>query len=270
MRFTSHAWHGLTASSNFTWSRSLGTGSVVQATSSSTVPDPWNLAYGYGPQPFDYKFVYTLSTLYQTPWFKSQQGVMGRVLGGWSIAPLFTAASGAPLQINVGTGTTEDAQAFGEVYGNGNEALYENAVPSSAFTGGNSAHYNVVASNGIGTSSNTGMNLFANPSAVFNEFRLPILGLDTNDGGAGYIRGMPTWNLDATISKDIRTTERIRATLIIQFVNVLNHFQPANPSMDINSPSSWGVITNQATTANGVQSRWMEFRPAPWLLKTPQ
>jgi hypothetical protein len=42
----------------------------------------------------------------------------------------------------------------------------------------------------------------------------------------------------------------VGATLIIQITNVLNHFQPANPTLNIDSPQTWRVITNQATTGN--------------------
>ncbi|HEV2688978.1 MAG TPA: carboxypeptidase regulatory-like domain-containing protein, partial [Bryobacteraceae bacterium] len=246
--FTVRDWHSLTARSNFTWGRALGTGTVNQSGSSATVTDPWNLHAAYGPQPFDVRFVYNLSLLYQSPYFKSQKGVLGRVLGGWSLAPLFTAQSGVPLEISVGTGSNANAQAFGEVYGNGN-AANENAVLLAPFTGGNSAHNNVVVASGAGVNGNpskggSGINMFADPNAVYALFRRPILGIDTTDGGAGVIRGFPTWNLDATISKDIRATERIGATLIIQFSNILNHFQPANPSMNIDNPATWGVVTN--------------------------
>jgi hypothetical protein len=228
-----------------------------------TVINPWDMNASYGPQPFDIKYVYNLSLLYQSPYFKDQKGVVGRVLGGWSIAPLFTAQSGVPLEISVGTGSNSNAQSFGEVYGNSNSA-YENAVPSAPYTGGNSANYNVVVTSGAGLNGNpskggSGINMFTNPNAVYAEFRRPILGLDTSDGGAGVIRGFPTWNLDATVSKQIRATERIGATLIIQFSNILNHFQPANPSMNIDSAATWGVVTNQATSANGLQSRQIEF-----------
>ncbi|MGA2041599.1 MAG: hypothetical protein ABSH42_20150, partial [Bryobacteraceae bacterium] len=77
---------------------------------------------------------------------------------------------------------------------------------------------------------------------------------DTTGGGAGVLRGLPTWNLDATLSKDIRVREGIGATLIFQFTNVLNHFQPSNPSLNIDSPQTWGVISGQANTP-----RQMEF-----------
>jgi hypothetical protein len=190
------------------------------------------------------------------------------VAGGWTIAPLFTAQSGFPMQLSVGTGSNTNAQAFGEIYGNNNSGNYENAVATSSFTGGNSAHNNVTPCNGVGTSGNSGINMFSSPCTIYNEFRPPILGIDSNTNGFGPIRNFPTWNLDLTLSKDIRVTERLGATMIFQFVNVLNHFQPAfntnsppngGSGLNISSPSTFGVVTAQNTSGNGVQSRWMEF-----------
>jgi hypothetical protein len=263
LSFTMRDWHGLTARSNFTWGRALGTGTVNQSGSSMTVPDPWNLQAGYGPQPYDIRFVYSLLMVYNVPFLRTQRGIAGRVLGGWSISPLLTAQSGAPVEVNIGSASNTDAQSFGEVYGNSNSA-YENAALLSPFTGGNSAHYNISVPSGCGVSGNastggSGINLFANPAAVCGEFRRLILGYDSNAGGAGIIRGFPTWNLDANLSKDIRFTEQVGATLTFQFSNLLNHFQPANPGLNIDSPGSWGVVTNQAVSTNGVQSRQMEF-----------
>ena len=96
--------------------------------------------------------------------------------------------------------------------------------------------------------------MFNDPNAISGEFRRLILGLDGSGGGAGVIRGLPTWNLDATASKDIRVNERFGATFIFQANNVLNHIQSSNPSMNIDSPQTWGVIAGQANTP-----RQMEF-----------
>jgi hypothetical protein len=96
--------------------------------------------------------------------------------------------------------------------------------------------------------------LFANPNAVFSEFRPLILGYDNNASGGGPIRGFPTFNLDATLSKEIRATEKVGATLSIQIYNTLNHFQPSTPTLNIDSPQTWGVVTAQANTP-----RTMEF-----------
>ena len=73
--------------------------------------DPYNIGAGYGLQPFDRKFVYNVLAVYQPPFFKGQHGWEGRLLGGWSFAPIFTAGSGLPLEINT---TNGDGQAFGE------------------------------------------------------------------------------------------------------------------------------------------------------------
>ena len=268
MTFTARDWRGLTAQSNFTWGRALGTGSVNQASSSITVPDPYNFdTFGsYGVQPFDFKLVYSLLMLYQPPFYKSQHGLLGHILGGWSIAPLFTWRSGQPVRFNVGL----NAQAFGEVYGGSNSANYEEAAGASPYTGDSAAHYNVTSSSTVGSNGNpakggSGINMFADPAAIFAEFRRPILGVDTGSGGAGVLRGFGFWNLDATVSKDFKATERLGATLSFQITNVLNHFQPEDPfatssnNLNLDNPSTFGVVTNQFTTPNGAQSRAMEF-----------
>ncbi len=229
------------------------------------MPNPYDFEnFGtYGVQPFDVKLTYSLLMLYQPPFLRSQKGFLGHILGGWTFAPLFVARSGQPLRISVG----QNAQAFGEIY-SGQSANYEEAAGRSPFTGGNDAHYNVSTSGQCaGTSGNTGINIFADPCAIYNEFRRPILGQDTNTGGAGVIRGFPFWNLDATISKDFRVTERIGATLSFQFVNILNHFVAQDPgatpgnlgAINIDSPATWGVVSDQYTTPNGSQNRSIEF-----------
>ncbi|MGA3201577.1 MAG: carboxypeptidase-like regulatory domain-containing protein [Bryobacteraceae bacterium] len=259
-------WHNITTQSNLTWGRALGTGSVVQASSSITVPDPFDFKnFGtYGVQPFDVKVTYSLLMYYQTPWFKSQKGILGRVVGGWTIAPLFTARGGLPQRVANGG----DAQSFGEIY-SGQSANYEEAAGAAPFTGGSSAagFYNYqnggtsVGSSGNPAKGGSGVSLFNNPAAVAAEFRPAVLGIDGESGGAGVLRGFPFWNLDATLQKDVGIWKegRIGATIVIQTVNLLNHFVPANPTTNIQSTSSFGVVTAQYASANGIQSRWMEF-----------
>ena len=103
-------WHGLTTQSNFTWSKTLSTGAVVQATSADTAPDPFRLRTGYGLAGFDRKIVYNLFFVYQPPFYKGQQGVAGHVLGGWTISPIFTAGTGLPITLGTING---GGQAFG-------------------------------------------------------------------------------------------------------------------------------------------------------------
>jgi hypothetical protein len=150
-------------------------------------------------------------------------------------------------------------QSFGE--GNcSSVAAYENAAAAAPYTGGASVKYNVTPSSGPGASGNpavvagaSGINMFSNPAAIYAEFRRPVLGQDFNNNGTGAIRGFPTWNLDLAVHKQIIVTERFGATLMFQATNVLNHFQPANPSLSIDSPQTWGVITSQANSPRSME-----------------
>ena len=71
LSLTARDWNGLTARSNFTWSRAMGTGASAQSSSSQTVLNPWDLHASYGSQPFDIRFVYNLALLYQVPFFRA-------------------------------------------------------------------------------------------------------------------------------------------------------------------------------------------------------
>ena len=268
--FTMHDWHNVTTTSNFTWGRALGTGSESQATSGYTTLNPFNVRQSmYGPQFFDYKFIYSQSFLYSEPWFKSGRGLLGYALGGWRFGAIMTARSGAPLA--VATINNSDA-GFGESFGEGQNSGVVNAgnvfgsdgaVLATNYTGGNSAHYNVNVPNtatGAGVNSNganggNNLNMFTNPSAIYNEFRPCILGYDTSCGGNGQIRGLPSWNLDANVAKDFRLfRERVFATLSFQFTNLFNHVVLNDPLLDLSDPGNFGVLGSN-NPANGSEGQ---------------
>ena len=184
-------WRGLTMQSNFTWGKALGTGATVQATSEYTPADAFDLDRTYGVQSWDRKFVYNFFFVYQPPFYKGQKGLLGHVLGGWTFAPVFSAGSGVPIQIN----TTTQGQSYGEgdasnFFNGTGFGPGENAVAIGKYNQGSSRHNNVPGSNGVGTNG-FGANMFSDPEAAYNLFRDPILGLDTGrTGGAGTLRGL--------------------------------------------------------------------------------
>jgi hypothetical protein len=49
------------------------------------------------------------------------------------------------------------------------------------------------------------------------------------------------------VSKQIKVREQVSFSLMFQFTNILNHFQPANPTVSIDSLASFGVVTNNTT-----------------------
>ena len=102
-------------------------------------------------------------------------------------------------------------------------------------------------------------NMFANPSAVFANVRPLILGLDGNSGGFGQFRGLRYWNMNLGIKKNFRVTERFSADASVNFVNVLNHNQLLDPTLNISgvtqdTSGSFGQLSTEGTLP-----RTMEF-----------
>jgi hypothetical protein len=246
--------HNATILSNFTWSRSLGTSPQTQSSSGYTFLDPFNLGANYGPNGFDIRFLYNIAISYKDPFYKNQKGILGHLLGGYSIAPLFTAQSGSPLCVGYTAGS--EGQPFGSTSSaNVSPVPGQCAIPIVPTSYQNSLNENVSGSGGIGTNNPTGLNYFANPAAAEANFRKCILGYDTSCGGSGTMRGLPTWNLDASALKDIGVWKdgRVGATLSFSFTNVLNHFQAGSPSLSLSSPTTFGRITSQANTPRNLE-----------------
>jgi hypothetical protein len=245
--------HHMTILSNFTYSKALGTATEAQYNSSYTQLDAFNIGANYGPNSFNYKFLYNLAGSYKTPWFATQKGILGKVAGGWTVAPLFTAQSGAPTCVSWSEGSATSWQAFGEssstsITSPAECALGTTAIPSIARINNN------FGSGGIGTSNTTGINAFANPAQVITDFRRCVLGFDTSCGGYSNLVGLPTWNLDAAATKDVTFFDgKVGATFSFTFTNVLNHFQVGNPSLSLTSPTSFGKESSQANTPRNAE-----------------
>jgi hypothetical protein len=255
--FKTTSYHGLTGQANFTYSKALGTGAVAQASSEYTPNDPYNLGNMYGVQYTNHKFIFNTFLVWQTPWYKKQEGALGRIAGGWTIAPIFVTGSGAPLYCNTNT----DGSSFGE----SDSTEYtsnEQCVFTSKYTGGVSTHRNVNGSvdpygNDVGDatagSGEAAINMFKNPAAVFDQVRAPILGIDTKNPGTGPISSLPYWNMNLSISKTVRIASRATVELYVISTNVFNHLDFANPSLSLGFTDGWGVINGQGNSPRNMQ-----------------
>jgi hypothetical protein len=239
-------WHGLTLQSNFTWSKALGTGSQVQATSQYSANDPFDLGRSYGYQPWDRKFMFNVWFTYTPPVYQGQQGVLGRVLGGWTFAPILDMGSGLPVGVYTpqwASSVYTGGQSFGGMDG-GNISDYENAVNICGGSSFGSTRHNNFSPGSQGFGSNAPANMFQNPEAIYNCFRNPILGVDNGtNGGIGNLRGMPFWNVDFNIKKNVLITERFGAEFGAVFTNVFNHNQLADPGQTyLSDPADFGSL----------------------------
>jgi len=234
-------WHGLTMQSNFTFSKALGTGSQVQATSQYTANDVYDLSRSYGYQPWDRKFMFNVWFTYTPPVYQGQQGLAGHLLGGWTFAPILDVGSGIPLgiyPIGFGTSAYTGGQEFGAT-DSSNIGAYVNAVNICGNSSLSTSRHDHFSTGGGVFGTAAPANLFADPGAVYNCFREPILGIDNGrNGGIGNYRGQPFWNVDFSIKKNLKATERISAEFGAIFTNVFNHVQLFDPSLAFLSDQS--------------------------------
>jgi len=208
-------WKGLTMQSNFTYSKALGTGAVTQSSSSITPDDAFNLKTTYGYQNFNRKFVYNFFFVYQPPFFNGQSGPKGRLLGGWTFSSVFSAGTGTPVELVNTTGAT------GQEYGSGDASSYASNANIIQIAPTKSGH--------VYSQPGQFPNIFAAGPAAISDFRNPILGLDYRDGGNGNLIGLPYWNMDLSVRKNIRVAESVSLELQGVFANVFNHNQWLDP-----------------------------------------
>ena len=241
--------NGLTVNANFTWSHALGIISTNQSYTLDNAGNPFVLGADYGPQYFDRRYVANVIASYQLPFGKGhklgQSAIMSRIVGGWTLSPIFSWGTGLP--INFATGSyQESGQAWdGDLSAS---AIPIGNVASSAL--GSSQHYGITSNGTVGVNGDvlnggSGVNMFANPAQVFSEFRPYILGVDTRTGGAGTVTGQSRWNLDLGLTKDTQFTERVGAQIFVQAFNALNHMKWNDPSMNLLDPADFGVLSGQ-------------------------
>ena len=243
-----NSWKGITLQENFTFSKALGTGALVQATSEYTPVDAFNLNAGYGLQNFNRKFVFNTFAMIEDPWYKGQHGILGHLLGGWSLSPILAIGSGEPL----GCGTFTDAQSFGSGDG-ANFFDTENCVLGKPASGSSASLH----ADGQGQ-----YNIFANPSGVLSTLRAPILGLDTSTGGVGVFTGLMYWNVDMRLVKNIKVTERVALQFEYTVTNLFNHPVFEDPTVgdaqtgigvDPTNAGTFGVVNTQGNNPRQMQ-----------------
>ncbi len=239
-------WRGLTMQSNFTWSKALGTAAQAQSSSELDTLDPFNLQEQYGRQAWDRKILYNAFLVYQPPFYKGQNGAIGRILGGWTFSTIFAAGSGVPTQ--VGT-TFGNYQSFGACDGVGcADYDLENAVPIGSVP---NRHAYYCPGNAIGTAANGfcatqtnsyPVNYFPTGVLQASNWRNPILGIDSRDGGSGILGGLAYWNVDFSIKKSVRVAESVNLEFQGVFANVLNHNQWTDNYLGLYNDPGFGAL----------------------------
>jgi len=226
--------NGLMFQANYTFSHSFDTIGFTQENVFISPSDAFNKSRDYGPSAFDRRHVLNMFVVYDLPFGKGHylggNNTLDKIIGGWTFSPVFAAASAIPVAVFDGSALGECDQ-WGNGDGSGpcgNSQLPLAGAPKSA-----SAHYNGTSVTPFGLS----------PTAAAGLFREPFFS-DLRAGGGGF-RSYPRWNLDASLTKVTTITERVKLNFGVHAVNLLNHMEFVDPTLDVSNPTKFGVTTNQ-------------------------
>jgi len=95
---------------------------------------------------------------------------------------------------------------------------------------------------------------------VAADFRPVDIATDGRDGTGNPIRGLGFWNLDARLGKSTSFHERFKVEFSADFFNIFNHVNFFQPSMNLQNPATFGVISQELIPADRTQgSRWIQL-----------
>jgi hypothetical protein len=210
--------HGLSVLANYTWSHCLDLGEGGQDITNS-YQNPLNPALEYGNCGQDRRHLFNLSLVVQMP--RLSNPWVERILGGWTMSHIFTAASGSPFNETDGSDVSLSAVSSDR----------PNVVGNPWVAGPVSANPTCNAPSVIGT-----QRAYFNPCA----FVLQPSGTFGNEG-RNVLFGPGHYNLDTAIYRSFRIRESYRLDFRGEAFNILNHAWWANPSATMSSTS--GLIT---------------------------
>jgi len=239
---------GLFVNANYTFSKSLDNG-LLNQNNAGFFQNSFFPEVQYGRSPFDRTHVFNANFVYELPAGKGHRlsfnSVVDRVIGGWFVSGIATVWTGLPLIVSDTSG--------GQTWGN---APILGGASGAIQTGAVSTGLNAPISG-------TGYNFFGNNKADITNFRPVLLAADGRDGRANPITGLGYKNMDVSISKDTRITERLNAKFQADFFNMFNHPNFANPTqanLNITNPNTFGTINATFVAPNRTNSaRWIQL-----------
>ncbi|MFN7938316.1 MAG: TonB-dependent receptor [Bryobacteraceae bacterium] len=196
---------------------------------------------------FDRAHRFVVSYVWNLPRFGNRNHAIGKLVNGWSLSGVTTLQSGLPFSIFDRTGGT----LFGSptLYITG--GLASGAAIRDAHRGGS-------VSRRVDKFFNTEVFVPAPfvPDGGLIDGKFPVSGGGKIFGNLGrnILRGPDQRNFDLAVIKSTSLGERAKLTFRWEMFNVLNRSNFANPSSDLSTPGTFGVIS-----ALSVNPRIMQF-----------
>jgi type 1 fimbria pilin len=197
--------------------------------------DPRQHAFETGPATFDHRHHVVLSYVWNLPGFRSSNGLVRNVVGGWQWTGIYAFTSGDPLTILAGkdisqTGNNIDRADYAGPSGN----LGSRGTPTPC------------------PAATPGKFFACTPWLNTGQFALPTAGNYGNVGKGSY-RGPNLWDVDSGLIKSfypVPSHERLNVQFRAEFFNLFNHPQWSDPNVTV-ANSAFGTIRSTIGTQTG-------------------
>jgi hypothetical protein len=216
------ATHRFTGSSQaqlaYTWSKNLTDNQTDRSTAPQNVYD---IPSEYGRAQLDRRHILTANYIYELPFWRRQEGVVGKILGGWQSSGIVTYQTGLPFTPTFGA---FDPAGLG-------------ILNASSPAGGRPFQYGDPNTGAPNTQQQ-----FFNTSA-FQTTTFGLFPAIVGSAGRGVIEGPRTFRIDFSMMKNFRFSERMSLQLRGEAFNVLNMTNFTTLALAASTPSTFGTVT---------------------------
>jgi hypothetical protein len=242
---------------SYTLSKSEDNGSNQR----DVVPDTYDTSFLWGPSEFDTRHIFVANYLYNLPFFKTQQGFAGKVLGGWQVSGIVQMQTGQPC--SVGAATDYAGVGLDSNFGCGVNGQYWVMVqkPKMLHQFGSSGQWFqtciIEASpcpDGSAAFNGNDQRIFRPPTAkTFSTQHVRNL---------FYQPGIDNWNMG--LFKSVKAGERVNFQFRAEAFNIWNHpnwggSNGGGVQFNANSYGTLGKVTTKGSERNLQLSLRMEF-----------
>jgi len=215
---------------SYTYGHSIDNASGFRSTNSQVPAWDWNRFRA--DSDFDLRHYIAFSGTWELPFHKLWEGGPTRLTRGWSLYPLITYRSGAPMTILAGLSTrSTDPGPSGA--GDQGLILANQVAPVAYYDAHNTQ---TLANPNLGSGATGVGNYYFNPAAFSADFSSLAAGQFTyGSSGRNLYRGPDRINIDLSLAKTTEIKERLKMEIRADFFNALNHTEFQNPNINIGS-----------------------------------
>jgi hypothetical protein len=267
--FTVHDFHHWTGTASYTYSRTIdnaseifGTGSG--GTTSAFAQNPLNTNIGErGVSGNSYPSVWGIQMAYNEPWFTGQSGILGRALGGYFFNTFYQFNGGQPFNPIQNAFSVQSTPVLAYIGANANidAAVAETSFCDATFSAFVGNPCRPILSNRAAPLSSIGINTgpggyidyvtgnATTPSAehwLWNNQYEAIARHNPFPGvGRNVLRGDSFNDVDLTVGKSIKLTEKVNMVLQVSAFNVLNRAYYGTPDVNVEDSAFSAFLSNR-------------------------